>query len=63
MKERIQKLIDIYANSAFRTTNEVGFNTPSLLGHAEYIGGPRNSWKKKQLNADFSAADESQAND
>ena len=64
MKERIQKLIDIYATYVFGVDRDAGWHAPSQLECLQSSSMAKKSGlKAKQLSASFSASDERQIND
>jgi len=64
MKERIQKLIDIYATYVFGVDRDAGWHAPSQLECLQSASMAKKSeLKVKQLSASFSTSDEQQVND
>jgi len=64
MKERIQKLIDIYATYVFGVDRDAGWHAPSQLECLQSASMAKKSGlRAKQLSARFSASDERQVND
>jgi len=64
MKERIQKLIDIYATYVFGVDRDAGWHAPSQLECLQTASMAKKSGlKAKQLSARFSSSDERQPND
>ncbi len=64
MKERIQKLIDIYTTYVFGVNRDAGWHAPSQLECLQSASmAKRSGLKVKQLSASFSTSDERQPND
>ncbi len=64
MKERIQKLIDIYASYVFGVDRDAGWHAPSQLESLQNASMAKKSvLQVKQLTVSFSASDEHQVND
>ena len=64
MKERIQKLIDIYATYVFGVDRDAGWHAPSQLESLQSASmAKRSGLQVKQLSASFSTSDERQPND
>ena len=64
MKERIQKLIEIYACYVFGVDRDAGWHAPSQLESLQTASiAKRTGLQVKQLTVSFSASDEHQVND
>jgi hypothetical protein len=64
IKERLAKLIDIYANGIFGISNDAGWHAPSQLENLKDVCNKKRQWfQKNQLTVGFSTGDERQAND
>lgn len=64
MRERIQKLIDIYATYVFGLTQDAGWHTPSQLDATQYKSNSGSDLlRKKKFDARFSSTDLHQSND
>jgi hypothetical protein len=64
IKERVAKLIDIYANGIFGISNDAGWHAPSQLESLKDVCNKKRQWfQKNQLTVSFSSSDERQAND
>jgi hypothetical protein len=64
IKERVAKLIDIYANGIFGISNDAGWHAPSQLESLKDVCNKNRQWfQKSQLTVGFSSSDEPQSND
>ncbi|MCJ8337592.1 MAG: hypothetical protein MJK10_03895 [Pseudomonadales bacterium] len=64
MKQRIQRLIDIYCTFMFSVDRDAGWHTPSQLEATQYISNSGSDLlRKKKFAARFCAADLRQYND
>lgn len=64
MKERIEKLIDIYATYVFGVTQDAGWHTPSQLDATQYKSNSGSDlMRKKKFGVRFSSSDLHQSSD
>ena len=64
MEKQIEKLIHIFASHIFGPSSDAGYHAPSQLEMLAAACNTKREWFQiKQLDADFSASDERQAND
>jgi len=64
IKERVAKLIDIYANGIFGISNDAGWHAPSQLESLKDVCNKKRQWfQNSQLTVGFSSSDERQTND
>jgi hypothetical protein len=64
IKERVLKLIEVYANGIFGISHDAGWHAPSQLESLKDVCNKKRQWfQKTQLTVGFSTCDERQAND